>query len=337
MRARRKAALRLRAGAAVEVRSEAEILATLDRDGRLEGLPFMPEMLQYCGKRFRVVKSAHKTCDTIHKTGGRRMEGAVHLENLRCDGSAHGGCQAGCLLFWKDAWLRPADERAAPLPLPSAAPAATPGSCTRQALQEATRRSEPGEPLFACQATELFRATSPQRWWDVRHYLRDLTTGNVGLRRFIRVMLIAAFNALQRVRGGGSYPRLAVGRLEKTPSLRLGLQPGERVQVRSLEEIAETLDAGSRNRGLWFDVEMVPFCGRTFTVQRRVERLIDERTGRMIRLPGDCIVLDGVTCSGDLSPGRLFCPRSIDSYWREIWLRRLGSPRGAEAAPGESE
>ena len=31
---------------------------------------------------------------------------AVHLET-RCDGSAHGGCQASCLLFWKDAWLKP--------------------------------------------------------------------------------------------------------------------------------------------------------------------------------------------------------------------------------------
>ena len=58
-------ALGLRAGDWVEVRSAAEILATLDERGRLDALPFMPEMLQYCGRRFRVFKSAHKTCDTL--------------------------------------------------------------------------------------------------------------------------------------------------------------------------------------------------------------------------------------------------------------------------------
>jgi hypothetical protein len=57
--------LNLRVGEVVEVRSEAEILSTLDANGHLEGLPFMPEMLKYCGQRVRVYKSAHKTCDTI--------------------------------------------------------------------------------------------------------------------------------------------------------------------------------------------------------------------------------------------------------------------------------
>jgi hypothetical protein len=41
------------------------------------------------------------------------MENAVHLVGVRCDGSAHGGCQAGCLIFWKDAWLRRVDAPSA--------------------------------------------------------------------------------------------------------------------------------------------------------------------------------------------------------------------------------
>ena len=88
-------------GDLVEVRSEAEILATLNEKGTLDKLPFMPEMLQYCGRRFRVASVAHKTCDTATFIMGRRMRDAVFLEDLRCDGSAHGGCQARCLLFWK--------------------------------------------------------------------------------------------------------------------------------------------------------------------------------------------------------------------------------------------
>src|SRR5215813_7917669 len=102
--------LNLRAGEFVEVRSKEEILATLDELGQLNALPFMPEMLKFCGQQFRVFKSAHKTCDTIEKTGGRRMRGAVHLEGLRCDGEAHGGCQAGCLFFWNEAWLKRVGE-----------------------------------------------------------------------------------------------------------------------------------------------------------------------------------------------------------------------------------
>jgi hypothetical protein len=93
----------------VEVRSKEEILATLDKNGRLDDMPFMPPMFKYCGQRFRVFKSVRKTCDTI--TGeyfGRRLDDGGHL-NLRCDGQAYGGCQAGCLMFWKTAWLKPAN------------------------------------------------------------------------------------------------------------------------------------------------------------------------------------------------------------------------------------
>src|SRR3954449_2660500 len=108
-----KNVLDLRVGELVRVRSAEEILATLDERGALDSLPFMPEMLPFCGKEFRVDRRATKACDTIDWSALRRMENAVHLEQLRCDGSAHGGCQAGCLLYWKEAWLRraPAGDR----------------------------------------------------------------------------------------------------------------------------------------------------------------------------------------------------------------------------------
>src|SRR4051794_18247776 len=96
---------RLCVGDLVEIRSKEEILATLDSEGRLDGLPFMPQMFQYCGQQFRVFRRAHKTCDTVFPVRGRRMSSAVHLD-LRCDGLAYDGCQAGCLLFWKEAWLK---------------------------------------------------------------------------------------------------------------------------------------------------------------------------------------------------------------------------------------
>ena len=102
-----------------------------------------------------------------------------------------------------------------------------------------------------------------------------------------------------------------------------GLLPGDLVQVRSRSEVAETLDAHGKNRGLWFDREMLPYCGTTVRVLDRVERFIDETTGRVVELKSDCYILDGVTCSGDLSAGRRFCVRAIYPWWRECWLRRV--------------
>src|SRR5215471_6629580 len=98
--------LSLRVGEFVEVRSAEEIMATLDEKGELDNLPFMPEMLQFCGKRLTVHMVAHKLCDTISASGLRWMSDVVHLTGTRCDGQAHGGCQTGCLLYWKEAWLR---------------------------------------------------------------------------------------------------------------------------------------------------------------------------------------------------------------------------------------
>ena len=98
--------LNLRVGDLVEVRSEKEILATLDEQGAIDGMPFMPEMLDFCGKRFRVGKRADKTCNTITVMESRRIYDTVHLEDVRCTGAAHGGCQAQCMIYWKEAWLR---------------------------------------------------------------------------------------------------------------------------------------------------------------------------------------------------------------------------------------
>jgi Protein of unknown function (DUF4038)/Putative collagen-binding domain of a collagenase len=68
-----------RTGDLVEVLSKEDILATLDQHGRVDGMPFMPEMLEYCGKKFRVGAVAHKTCDTVRKRGGRLVRATVYL------------------------------------------------------------------------------------------------------------------------------------------------------------------------------------------------------------------------------------------------------------------
>lgn len=345
--------LRLRAGDLVEVRPLREILGTLDEKGRLDGLPFMPEMMRFCGKRFRVGKSAHKTCDRVHKSGLRRMEDTVHLEDLRCDGASHGGCEASCLIFWKEAWLVRAPEHEGAEP-PRRAERATDEAAPEiqaglESLQAATRStpdaSAASEVRWSCQATEMFGATTSLPWWDLRQYVKDVRTGNATTKQVLRWLVIRSLNQIQRIprtyriietlRGGLSYPRIQ-GTLTKTPRGVLGLEPGERVRIKPAAEIRATLDTRGRNRGLSFDTEMVRYCGQEHRVHSRVTRLIDEPTGRMMELANDCIILDGVVCTAEYHG---LCPRAIYPFWRELWMERAGAaspPGGAHRGPAAS-
>jgi hypothetical protein len=78
---------------------------------------------------------------------------------------------------------------------------------------------------------------------------------------------------------------------------------------------------------------MVPFCGHNFPVKMRVERFIDEKSGKLIQLKSDCYILDGVVCPGDRNEGKWFCPRGVYPWWREAWLR----PASDESVTGSSE
>ena len=89
---------------------------------------------------------------------------------------------------------------------------------------------------------------------------------------------------------------------------------------------------GHLARGLYFDAEMVPYCGRTFRVLKRVKRILNEKTGRMTEFKNPCIILEGVVCESRYSQCRLFCPRSIYSYWREIWLERVSEAQVGAAS-----
>jgi hypothetical protein len=312
----------LRPGDVVEVRSAAEILATLDGNGAVDKMPFMPEMARLVGQRFTVSRRVDKICDTIASTGGRRMEATVYLEDLRCDGSGHGGCQAGCKLYWKEAWLRRIDD-------PSGASDASADAAERlERLVQAgthTVREIDGKQseVWRCQATEALNATTPLKTSNLSQYWRELTNGNFGLFRFIFLVLRGfPMEIARRVGLLSQLPLRGPGNQCKGGEL-LDLKPGDLVQVRSPAEIAPTLDEHGLNRGLSFDREMLHYCGRTLRVRDKVRRIVDDKTGRMLNLPKDCIILEGAVCSGERTPGNWFCPRQIYPFWREAWLRRV--------------
>lgn len=339
----------------MEVRSKEEILRTLD-NGQLDGLPFMPQMFEFCGQRFQVFQRAHKTCDTVNRTGGRRITGAVHLQGLRCNGAAYGGCDAACLIFWKEAWLKPVPGQRLTRKPSVRVTNIEPPRCTEQDVMRATRaaNSDDADPTYVCQATRLPEATTPLPWWDLRQYVEDYSSKNVDLRTIVegglyvgyfgltklgqrfrgKQTLIRLYDKFQSLRGGVPFPRKQ-GRVppgEKTPTEALGLQPGDFVRVKSFEQIRDTLDHNNKNRGLFFDAEEVPYCGQVHRVRSRVNRIVDERTGKLIKVLGNTVILEEVWCKGHYSDRRMFCPRAIYSFWRETWLERVDPSSDAALA-----
>ncbi len=119
----------------------------------MAGLPFMPEMEPFCEKVFRVHRRVDHINDMRNKTGLRRIRDVVTLTDVRCSGSAHGGCQAECQILWNDAWLRK---------VPNYQPA--------KAVEE-PRWSDPhpnraadlekSNPTYFCQMTALWDASWP--------------------------------------------------------------------------------------------------------------------------------------------------------------------------------
>lgn len=333
---------KLRVGDWVEVRSREEILRTLDSNAELDGMPFMPEMFEFCGKRFQVYKRAHKTCDTVFPVRGRHVADAVHLET-RCSGLAHGGCHASCLLFWKTEWLKPLNEKARSI----ANWEQQQVEINESVVKTSTQSVDPtdGEIKYGCQATRLPYATTDLEWWDPRQYIEDVSSGNVGIGRLLAGAIYMATIALSRAGvglgrpirwfydkfyplwRGAPFPRRSGPILEAqpTPVSQLNLQAGEMVEIKSYREILQTLNSRNRNRGLYFDAEEVPYCGKTYRVAKRVERIINEKTGKMQEMKTPCVILDSVICESRYSECRLFCPRSIFPYWREIWLKRVRS------------
>lgn len=301
----------MRRGQWVEVKSEAEILATLDERGTLQGLPFMPEMRRFCGQRFQVKSRADRT--VVEKLALRRMTGAVHLRELRCDGAQHDGCCRGCLLFWKEDWLRPIEERPRDAGVPVVAKLPT---------TEGDR--------YLCQASELERATRHLPAYELRHLLRAPWREDVSVADLLRAVVIfvrdlLAWRLFKRPHWEWNSLR---GPCQRTPAVALDLQPGERVRVKSKQEILATLDRRGWNRGMEFSREMLQHCGNEFTVLRRVERLIRDRTGKMAKMT-DTVVLEGLVYK-DLV--RLAAPRAEYMFWRECWLERISERPGSAAS-----
>lgn len=118
---------------------------------------------------------------------------------------------------------------------------------------------------------------------------------------------------------------------EPTPRRDLDLRPGDFVRVKSFQEIRATLDITGSNRHLFFDAELVPYCGRVYRVKARVENFVDEKTGKMQRLRTPAVILEGVIADPLYGGPTDVLPSQLYSWWREIWLEKVSE------APAERE
>ena len=308
---------RFRKGQTIWVRSLKDILGTLDAEDKLDGMPFMPEMAQYCGHSFRISCLPVMTC--VEGASFRSHSETVFLENLRCDGTYHDGCQRDCLLFWKEAWLSDLPVAKSSLPVDDTAYPTKVDLKTNQ-----------GERYF-CQSTELVGATSVYKpdtslKGKAKKLLSDVWNGEMTISAFIVKILTALVNRLKGMLGmDNSGP--VTGQLQKTETLSLNLQPGEWVEVKSREEIEDTLDINGKNRGLIFDSPMVAECGKQFQVECQLRKIILEETGQMITLKNTVLLQDNICTAWG-------CPRANRPFWREIWLKRIEHEPNSQSKTG---
>lgn len=106
--------LGLEPGELVRVKSQDEIRATLDSDGRYERLAYMDVVMdRYSGQTFRVRNRVDRFFDERNwrmlKLRNVVLLDGVHCQSLPDDAVEWAGCQRACFLFWKEAWLERVD------------------------------------------------------------------------------------------------------------------------------------------------------------------------------------------------------------------------------------
>lgn len=302
----------------VEVKTPDEILRTLDAEGAIDHVPFMPEMLEFCGRRFQVARHVVTTCLTGH--GSPRSFNAndvFTLDGLRCSGAAHDGCQKACMIFWREAWLRKVEAPPAQSTKNAQSYVDLPGTERLRARLKVLN----GSKAYFCQASELLKATYhlSTRLGKLRAYFWGLRAGNYNFLQILQFFAIWLRFRLYLL----FFGVYAHGSNKSSPKESLRLRSGEWVEVKSLENIIQTLNINGLHGGLSFTPDMGRACGKRYRVKGRIDKIIIDGTGEMRQLR-DTVCLEGGTCGcAYLGLGMGGCSRNEYSYWREIWLRRF--------------
>lgn len=276
-------------------------------------MPFMREMVQFCGKRFHVSRRIDRTCfyGAVSTMREFRGDDVVVLDGLRCSGADHDGCQKACMIFWREAWLRKVQD----------------DDTVRRMESDGIERlrarlkTSTGSNTYFCQASQLWLATDhlPQ-WKRILKCFSTVRVGNCTVWEMAERIGVWLFWRIRRM-FRGEYAR---GNRKSTPAEGLNLRSGDLVEVRPMKQIIETTNPSARNRGLYFSPDMRLLCGQQRRVERKLEKIIVDGTGKMRQLH-NTVYLEGSSC-GCAHVALGGCPRGEYAYWREIWLRHPSRP-----------
>jgi hypothetical protein len=173
--------------------------------------------------------------------------------------------------------------------------------CQLQSLEQSVIELHPAEKIYRRLRWKTF-ALSRLAWSRAVGLLRGKRSGDAGLPS-------AGPSGASRP-GPDAFPALC-------------LKPGDRVRVKSHEEILATLDADRQFQGLSYTPAMKRYCGGVYVVFKRVDRVFDERRWKLSKIR-NVVLLEGVYCDGAGGPGKEWdgCDRSCFIWWKEGWLER---------------
>ena len=276
----------------------------------------MPEMLKYCGRVLPVTQRADATCAGNGLSGAWRTRSTCGT--IRCDGSFHDGCQAACLMYWKEAWLERAED---------AVPAPTRAELERRASRRSSRRrwsrpraikrrrrdslslpgdGDPERPPSRCacanrtvpaRAAATGSGRRSSRAWSIEAINQWQAFSRAGCRHGCRSPAAAGIPFVHRKARRRARRRRAASST-CSPAISCGSRASERSSPRSTRT---TRTAACTSITRWRGT-----AGETRACRARVDRLIEESNGEMIEIKSDCILLEGVVCTADY---HLFCTR----------------------------
>jgi hypothetical protein len=98
------------------------------------------------------------------------------------------------------------------------------------------------------------------------------------------------------------------------------LNVGDRVQIRSEEDIRSTLNQDNVFKGLGVMPEMIKYHGKEYRVFKKINRIVIESTGELRNIRSPTYLLEGVFCTGEFHHN---CDRSCFILWKREWLKKL--------------
>ncbi|MGQ9848380.1 MAG: hypothetical protein ACUVQP_12895, partial [Bacteroidales bacterium] len=171
----------LKVNTKIRIKFPPEISKVLDENGCKDNLPFMPEMLQYCGKEFIISGKVEKTCvDNPTMYMAEFINNDVYfLDDLRCSGEFHDGCQRACKIFWKEDWLEIKENFDE-----------TSNDLTASDELIKNLKVKKSDKVYFCQSTELRNATRPLSMKEkIKKLFCDYRNKNYSLIYIIKVLI----------------------------------------------------------------------------------------------------------------------------------------------------